>query len=161
MTAVSNSSPLILFSRIRRLDLIQGLFEEVLVPPAVWREVVTAGTNRPGAREVQHANWIHQRSLPDEEMLRQLSVLDPGEAEAIALAAAQDPRTAVLLDDDRARRIARELGLVVIGSGGLLVLAKNRGFLTSIRPHIVDLRSAGLFLSEAVIRRLLELAGER
>lgn len=161
MTAVSNSSPLILYSSIGQLELIERLFSDILVPPAVWREVVTDGSGRVGARELQQASWIRRQPLPDLEMPRALSALHSGEREAIALASSLRPGIPIILDDRRARRLARDVGLVVIGSGGILVLAKRAGLITSIRPALFDLMSAGLFLSEAAVRELLEVAGER
>lgn len=58
MPAVSNSSPLILFSRIHRLALLRALFDTILVPPAVQWEVIDQGAQRPGAVEVATAEWV-------------------------------------------------------------------------------------------------------
>lgn len=161
MTAVSNSSPLILYASIGQLELIERLFTEVLITPAVWQEVVKDGRGRVGACEVQQASWIHQQPLPRPEMPRVLAALDPGEREAIALATSLPLGTPILLDDRRARRKARDVGLLVIGSGGILGLAKRSGLIDSVRPTLFDLISAGLFLNEAAVRELLEVAGER
>jgi predicted nucleic acid-binding protein len=134
MTAVSNSSPLILYSSIGQLELFKRLFTDVLVPPAVWHEVVTDGSGRAGARELQQASWIRRQPLPNLEMPRALSVLHSGEREAIALASSLRPGVGVpiILDDRRARQLARDVGLVVVGSGGILGLAKKAGLITSI-----------------------------
>jgi predicted nucleic acid-binding protein len=161
MTAVSNSSPLILYSRIGQLELIESLFTDVLVPPAVWQEVVIDGRGMVGARELQQASWIRRQPLPNLEVPRALSTLHPGEREAIALASSLRPGTPIILDDRRARRLAQDVGLVVIGSGGILGLAKRAGLITSVRPTLFELVSAGLFLSDAAVRELLEVAGER
>ncbi len=61
MPAVSNSSPLILYAAIGRLELLRETYDEIAVPPAVWREVVAAGTGRAGASEVAQSSWIRQR----------------------------------------------------------------------------------------------------
>ena len=53
MPAVSDSSPLILYARIGRLDLLADTYGEIAVPPAVWAEVVTEGANRSGESELQ------------------------------------------------------------------------------------------------------------
>ena len=160
MAAVSNSSPLILLAHIGRLDLLQALFTEVLVPPAVWREVVSDSVGRIGTLEVWQAGWIRQRSLPRQGTPNSRAILHPGEAEAIALAVSMQPAVAILLDDRRARRIARDIGLNVIGSGGALVLAKDAGLISSVRPILSDLYAAGLFLSERTISELLTRANE-
>jgi len=52
-TAVSNSSPLIHLAAIGGSGLLREFFNEILVPPAVWREVVDEGRGRPGAAEVE------------------------------------------------------------------------------------------------------------
>lgn len=161
MTAISDSSPLILYASIGHLELLERLFTEVLIPPAVWQEVVNDGSGRIGAREVLQAAWIRQRPLPTQGVPLTLAALDPGEREAIALASSLQLAIPILVDDRRARRMARDIGLVVIGSGGILGLAKKAGLITSVRPILFDLISVGLFLSEAAVRELLEVAGER
>ena len=160
MAAVSNNSPLILFAAIGRLDLFLGLFNEVLIPPAVWREVVTSGTGIFGTDDVQRAGWILQRTLPNREVPHWLATLHPGEAEAIALASSLGPAIPLLLDDRRARRVALQAGLDVIGCGGALVLAKKDGHIPSVRPILSDLIAAGLYLGEAARREILDFAGE-
>ena len=160
MAAISNSSPLILYAQIGRLELLHSLFDEVFVPPAVWREVVTASHDRVGAIEVRQAGWIVHVPLPDPGLPPLLANLDPGEAEAIALASSFRPEVQILLDDRRARRVARNLGLKVVGSAGVLGLAKDVGLISAVRPVLFDLRSAGLFLSEGTVRELLRISGE-
>lgn len=160
MAAVSNSSPLILLAYIDRFDLLRLLFDEIYIPPAVWQEVVVDGADRPGSREVVDAPWIHLRPAPAVAVPAWLLGLDAGETEAIMLAAALDPRIAVLLDDQEARRTAHAVGMTVIRSAGILVRAKNRGIIRSIRPLLGELRSAGLYLSNAAVHELLDFAGE-
>ena len=161
MTAVSNSSLLILYARIGRLELLRALFDEIVIPPAVWREVVTAATGRIGEREVKQSEWIRQRPLPTEIIPPWFANLDLGEAEALALASSMDGVAPILLDDERARRVARDAGLFVIGSAGILGRAKEVGLIPSIRPPLADLQAAGLYLGDGPLRRLLELAGEQ
>jgi uncharacterized protein len=161
LTAVSNSSPLILFARIGRLDLVRSLFGEILVPPAVWDEVVTMAAGRAGEREVRAADWIRRRQLPGSTIAKQFAGLDPGEAEALTLVASLDVDTPILLDDQQARRVARASGLYVIGSGGILGRAKEAGHIPAVSPSLSDLRAAGLFLSERAVRELLDSADER
>ena len=160
MAAVSDSSPLISFSAIGRLELLRELFTELFVPPAVWREVVTDSGDKIGARDVLQARWIVQRPLPQQRLSRSIAALDPGEAEAIALASSMQPRMEILLDDYRARQVARTLGLSVVGSGGALLLAKDAGLIAAVQPMLFDLRAAGLYLGDRALRELLTLAGE-
>jgi uncharacterized protein len=158
---VSNTSPLILYARIGRLELLQQLFDDVLVPPAVYQEVVLQGAGRPGAASVSNAVWIQRQALSDYRVVQALMVeLDRGEAEAITLAMELGGQTAILLDDQKGRRLADARGVEVIGSGGVLVRAKRRGLLPSVRPVLDELRAAGLRLSETAYREILAPAGE-
>ncbi len=87
MSAISDSSALILYSAIDRLDLLHDLYGEVVVPPAVWDEVVVQGAGRLGAADVATSRWIRRRPLPVSASTRaRFPSLDRGEAEVIVLA---------------------------------------------------------------------------
>ena len=161
MPVISNSSPLILFSRIGRLELLRELFGQVLVPLAVDREVVRAGSGRPGESEVRSASWLLRHPVSaDAVVAHSLVHLDDGEAEAIALALDLAEDCLLLLDDKPARREALGRRLVVVGSAGILVLAKRRGLIESVRVPLDELRAAGLRISLSVYLQVLKEAGE-
>src|SRR3712207_6178213 len=140
MPVVSNSSPLILFARIDRLDLLHEVFGEILVPEAVWHEVVAQGAGRSGEAAITGAPWISRRPASGNADLPH--ALGAGEAEAIGLALTLG--LPVLLDDRHGRRVARAHGLLVYGSGGVLILARDAGLLSIVRPTLDELRAAGL-----------------
>lgn len=122
-TFVSNSSQLISFERLNRLDLLQALTETLLIPTAVRHEVF--GTKPSPA-------WISER--PITQAIAQIAFsprLGQGEREAIVLALELGDCT-LLLDDLAARRTAEAMGLSVVGTIGLLVLAKKRGLLPAL-----------------------------
>jgi len=160
MPAVSNSSPLILFSRVDRLSLLQEVFGELLIPPAVWLEVVSAGPGKGGSIEVRQAAWIRLSRLADDARWDVPGGLDPGEAEVIALASSLNPQIPVIIDDRSARRLANRVGLQVIGSASVLVLAKRTGHLPEVRRTLRQLIEAGLYLNSSVYQEVLALAGE-
>jgi hypothetical protein len=86
--------------------------------------------------------------------------LDAGESAAIALAL-EIRADAILLDERRGHDAAVEMGLVVIGLLGVLIRAKQTGFLMAVAPEIEALRrEAGFWISEAVRLRVLNLTGE-
>ena len=88
-----------------------------------------------------------------------LTDLDLGEAEVIALAQEQDADL-VIMDERFARRHARRLGLRLTGTLGVLLRAKERGFVSKIEPLIAELQHGGIRLSDAVVEEVLRLAGE-
>jgi predicted nucleic acid-binding protein len=161
MSAISDSSPLILYSAAGRLNLLQAVYREIVVPPAVWREVVVEGAGRAGAHEIEAARWIVRSELPvPRDQRLSLQPLDPGEAEAIALAFSAPRTVPVLPNDLRAREVAEGIGLRVTGSVGVLLLAKRVGIIPLVRPLLDELRRAGLYISDAAINRTQTLAGE-
>ena len=100
---VTDSTCLIGLERIGHLDILPALFEPILVPPEVQHEF---GTPLP---------WLTVETPIDQALVAALKILlDSGEAEAIALAHEQGRR--IILDDRRARSVARSLGVTIIGT---------------------------------------------
>ena len=162
MKVVSNTSVLIGLSTIGQLCLLRAVFPEgVLIPDAVWREVVVEGEGRAGAHDVSTATWISVQRVRMEAMVTLLrSELDAGEAEAIALAQEVEADV-VLLDERDARRAAMRLGLKVLGTVGLLIEAKRSGRLSSVREQLDALQNRAKFrLSRRLYERALRESGE-
>ncbi|HEX4959430.1 MAG TPA: DUF3368 domain-containing protein [Thermoanaerobaculia bacterium] len=161
MIVVSDASPLISLGAVGRIELLRQLFGEVSIPLAVLEEITAAGLERPGAAEVQAADWIVSRALGSDFLPRALEgELDRGEAEAIALAV-ELRADLVLIDERRGRRVASRFDLKVLGVLGILLDAKRKGLLTQVEPVLEDLHTrAGFRVSPALYRRALEEAGE-
>ncbi len=159
-TVVSDSGPLIHLSQIGRLYLLKEFFGEVLIPPAVYREVVIEGRGRPGSREVKEAQWIRVVEIRDKRLKNILQlVLDEGESEAIVLALETNANL-VLLDDREARIQAKKLRLHVAGTLGILLRAKRLGLVESLREELNKLKDAGFRISKNLEEELLKIARE-
>jgi hypothetical protein len=152
VAVVSNSSPLIALAGIQRLDLLPAIFESVLIPPAVAREISPSIPVLPTWLRIQAPNV-----LPPASSLRRR--LGEGEREALALALELRAEW-IILDDLPARRSAQATGLNVIGTLGTLLTAKRTGLLTSIRPELDGLRATSFFLSPQLYSDLLRAARE-
>ncbi len=149
MRVVSNTSPLIGLSNIGKLKILHDVFGEVVVPPAVGREF---GEELPG--------WITVKAPKNRPLVQALlESLGDGESEAIALAIELNADF-LILDDLKARKIARKLGLRVIGTAGLLLLAKKRGVIKEVKPLLMELVEKGFRISNEVIEIILQSAGE-
>lgn len=83
-----------------------------------------------------------------------------GIGEVAAIALALELASPVLMDDKLARAFAQRAGLTVIGTGGILLAAKATRLIPSVRPSLAELSSAGYYLSDDLVKRILELAGE-
>ena len=162
MKIVSNSSVLIALGAIGQLELIPQRFPGgILIPDAVWNEVVETGRGLSGSEEVEAASWITKRSIADRHLFLLLSAeLDYGESEAIALCA-EENADMILLDEKAARQKARRMGLTVLGTVGILIWAKRNGHTDSLREQLEKLMTKGNFrLSRAVCDQALQSVGE-
>ena len=161
MSIVSNASPLINLARINKLDLLRDLYQHVIVPEAVWTEVVIEGMGQPGAEEVKGAAWIKKQVVSNPSLVQALKLeLDEGEAEAIALGL--ELKAEFLLMDERlGRESARHLGLRCIGLVGILIESKHKGLIQNVKPCVDALRDlAGFRLSGDLYLRVLQDEGE-
>ena len=153
MPVVSNSSPLIALVRIQRLDLVPAILGSVLIPPAVAREI------RPSIPDLP--DWLRLRPpSTSPSLLGSRGRLGDGEWEAIALAI-EIRASAIVVDDRPARVLARQAGLNVIGTLGLLLEAKSAGAIETIRPEIDKFLQTSFFLSRQLYDELLRMAGEQ
>ena len=159
---VSDTSPLRALAHLGRLDLLAGLLGEVIVPTAVAAELVGPDPSAPhlDAASVPGLRVAAAGDLARVDELLHVHGLDPGEAEAIALA--QEMKADLLLIDERkAEAVARHAGLETLGVLGLLLQAKRAGLVVGVGP-LVDELSAGLnfFISPSLREKVLRLAGE-
>lgn len=161
MIVVSNTSPIINLAQINGLDLLPRLYGKIIVPSAVYREIVIAGAGRAGSDEVQTANWIEVRQVADSTLLRELRMLvDQGEAEAISLSV-EIGADLLLIDETRGRQQAVNASLQHIGLLGVLRDAKSQGLLPNIKPKLDALYSkAGFWMSKELYDSVLRAAGE-
>jgi predicted nucleic acid-binding protein len=134
MLIISDTSPLTALLLVGRGDLLISLFDRVVIPPAVERELLCAHAALPEWLEVTAPQCIPPSILEGS--------LDAGETEAIALALELHPDT-LLMDERLGRRLAQRHGLPVTGLLGLLVLAKNRGLIRDAVPVIRELQDKG------------------
>jgi predicted nucleic acid-binding protein len=146
-SVVADTTCLIALERIDRLDLLERSFSSVIIPPEVAREFGTA------------LDWLEIRSPSNHRVLASLRLqVDEGEAAAIALA--HELKVRIILDDGAGRSAARQFGLSVMGTIGLLLMAKRRGLVPSVRPIIDDLKRHGFYMTEDLKQEALRLAGE-
>ena len=144
---VTDSTCLIGLERIGHLDILPALFGPILIPPEVQREF---GTLLP---------WLTVETPADQALVAALKLLvDDGEAEAIALAHARGWR--MILDDRRARSVARSLEITIIGTVGMLVRAKRLGIITSLRALLSELEIQEFYISEGLKAEALRLVNE-
>lgn len=155
---VINASPLITLFRSGQADLLPRLFKRIVVPESVWQEVVLDGWEDTAARELSQQPWPVREHVVSSPRVAAWE-LGAGETAVLSHALANPPLR-VVIDDMDARRCATTLGIPILGTGGLMVLAKWRGLLTSVSEGIEKLRHSGLWLADDIVRVLKTQAGE-
>ena len=156
---VSDAGPIIIFARIRRLSLLQQVTGSLTIPDAVYDEIVVKKGGMPGAAEVASAGWIQRAAVADRATPDRLPPsLHLGEREAIALA--KERGAQLLIDEIRARRVATDQKIAVIGTLRILSEAKRLGLISTVRPIVAQMQSRGYRFDRVLIRRFLERIGE-
>ncbi len=125
---VVNSSPLIVLFSSGQEALLGQLWHEVLVPGAVWREVLAGGPQDTAAQQLPTISWARQVEISDIAPVIAAWDLGLGESEVLTFALTH-PGYRAMVDDAGARRCARTFGIPILGTGGALILAKRRGLI--------------------------------
>jgi predicted nucleic acid-binding protein len=154
LKVTSNSSSIIAFSNLGKLRILKDLFGTIVIPRAVEDEVCAG-------RRVRLEEWIEVQDIKDHGLYKMLrSGLDHGESEAIVLYFETNMEL-LLLDDGEARKVAESFEMRIMGTGGVLLLAKRKGLISAVKDELEILEKEGAFrLSEAVKERLLKEAKE-
>ena len=156
-TVVINASPLISLFRSGQAELLPQLFKRIVVPEAVWLEVAHEQQDA-AAIGLKSKTWpIRQKVVISQRV--QAWNLGNGETDVLSYALACPPVRAVI-DDRDARRCAKSLDIPMLGTGGILLLAKRRGLLMSVGEGLNKLHDAGLWLSEDLVKLIKTQAGE-
>lgn len=157
MLVVADTSALLAFAASEGLPLLNELFTDVRVPTAVYEECAIPG--KPFAGQLREYLESKVVEVHLEEFIIAGAGLGTGELEAMALYKKLHADR-LLLDDSRARRVASFNHMAVIGSLGVLLLAKSRGLIPALKPRLESIRGAGIYLGDALVDEALRIAGE-
>lgn len=157
---IADAGPLIVLSRVGKLDLMRQVFGRVCITDAV-RDEILAGGVFPGQAEIEAAlaHWIDVVAVDIGSWEPANPDLGVGEVSSLYLAL-NTPGSLLILDDAAARREADWLGLSYVGLIGVVLEAKRQGYIEEARPLLQSLRQAGYFLSERLLDKALASVGE-
>ena len=160
MIVISDTSVITNLVAIHHLCLLQQFYDLILIPEAVYRELADIDPPVPGSVEVQTLDCLEVLSLRDRTIADQLQnqfQLDPGESEAIALAL-EINADLLLIDERRGRAEATRLGLRLTGLLGMLVEAKQRSLIPSVKPLMDALIDTSEFrVSQPLYEQILQM----
>lgn len=159
---IADAGPLIGLAKIGHLELLRYLYKTVLIPPAVHAELKPE-SGYEGSDYLKSAldkGWLKVSERPADELLASLQqILDPGEAEAIALTQLNEG-SSLIIDERLGRNVAAQRKIKIMGTGAVLLAAKQRQHIENVREPLRALVDVGYRLSPKLIERLLLMAGE-
>jgi predicted nucleic acid-binding protein len=160
MTVVSNTTPILSLYKIKQLHLLHDLFGQIFVPTAIYNEITVLGKGKLGHEVLTATTYIHVREIKNTLAIRLLrSQLDYGEAEAIVLAQEMGADI-ILLDEKKARKIALANSQRVIGTLGVLQLAKDKGLIANMKMYLDELITSGIWIDKQLYQLVLSKNNE-
>lgn len=146
---ISDASCFILLEKIDALELLAKTYGKITTTPLVAAEITFS-----------LPEWVEIVSPTNKSIVEDLKrTIDPGEASAIALALEVADAT-IILDDLKARKIAKRLGLDVTGTIGVLLKSKRDGVIPELRTYLLKIRQTSFRLSKQIEDEAFMLAGE-
>ncbi len=158
---VADASPLIAFARIDHLEILAKTLGSIVVPQSVVDECM-GDQSKPGAARIQKSiqiNLVSVHNDPTTDQFIQLKTfLGSGESAAITLALKLN--AGLLVDEKLARNAAAQLNIKIIGTAGVLLLAKRKKLIPKVLPLINQLKKSGYYLSQSLINEITKMARE-
>jgi len=159
MKAVINATPLISLAIIDKLSLLDELFDEIYIPKTVFKEATIKWKRKADVIE----GWGNHRTLGTTDVRAKASlelILDEGEAEVIVLAQ-EIKADLVIIDEDKARKIAKLNNLKYTGTIGVLLDAKREGKIFQLKPFLDRLIAEEIYISDYLYNNAMVLSNER
>lgn len=164
MIVVSDTTPLISLLKIDRIDLLEELFGQVLIPRAVFDELTTDVRFKFEADQIRRKQFIKVKAVKNPEsasVLKRATGLDQGESEAIILTDEQNADV-LLMDEAKGRAVSFQMGFRIMGTIGILMAAYEENELTAdeVRKCVEGLQRAGRHISQKHYQMLLDRLSE-
>lgn len=148
-TIISDTSCFIILSKIEELDLLQKLYGQIITTSDIAEEF---GEKLPDWVIIEKVTYKYSQQILEMQ-------IDKGESSAIALALEIQDCT-LILDDFKARKIAKNLGLTFTGTIGIIIKAKLNGIIPSIKPYLQKIKDTNFRITPEIELQALKEAKE-
>jgi predicted nucleic acid-binding protein len=155
---VSNTTPILSLLKIEKLNLLRDLYGAVYVPYSVFLEIET-GKDKEFYTNLKTVDWIKIEKIHSTIARDLLFDLDDGEAETLVLAQ-EINADLVIIDEKCGRRYAKQMGIGLTGTIGVLLKAKNNNLINTVAPLLNELSQKDVWLNRSLIYQALKLANE-
>ena len=160
MIVISDTTPIISLLKINHLELLNCLFGDVQIQEVVYEELTSNVKFQKEAEKILSEKYIKRVVVEDKKsvtLLRRATGLDAGESEAIILSD-KIKADLLLMDELKGRQVAKQMGLNIMGTVGILITAFDEELLSveEIEQCIDVLQSNGRHISEKLYEQLME-----
>ena len=146
---ITDASCFITLDKLDGMYLLNALYKEVITTPEIAAEY-----------RKRLPDWVDVKAVLNRDLLYNYSeIVDIGEASAMALAS-EIHTDLLIIDDAAARRFAKNLGLNITGTVGVILSAKLNGIIPFVEPFITKLQQTNFRISDWLIAQILTEAGE-
>ncbi len=161
MKVVADSSPIISCARAGKLHLVKGVYSRIIIPPAVYREIVIDGFGKPGGSELKDSIsvWVEIKEPGYKSLIAVLN-RDLGEGESEAIALAKELDAYLLIDEIRAINEAKRLEINVLSTLIMLLEAKKLSLVSSVKSELNEPIATGFRCSNALHEKILTISHE-
>lgn len=163
MLVVSNTTPVISLLKINMLELMETMFSRIIIPQAVYNELIAHHSLHDEADKIIKCKFIKIERVENEfavKLLQKQLNLGLGESESILLADTLKANL-LIIDERKGRNIAKDMGLQITGTLGILLEAKNQKYIGKIEPLLNQLMESNIRIGEKLYDEILILAGEK
>ncbi|MFC1851228.1 DUF3368 domain-containing protein [candidate division CSSED10-310 bacterium] len=158
MIVIANTTPFISLAAIGKLDLLEKIYQSIIIPEAVFDEIQVGGNIT--VPNLSSFNWINIAPNISDAEHRMLYQLDFAEKQVILHAMKMNAHL-VIIDERLARNIAEYIGFKVKGSLGILAEAKKKNLIPHFYPCAIEMKQKGIRFSEKLINEIARTLGEK
>lgn len=153
---VADTGALISLGLVGQIDLIEKVFGDFYIAGAVWEELQAYENPEFGEHLLSQ---LKKRVIRIQSRNYLSVVMDYGESESVILYE-ELHADYLLIDDNKARFIAESFDINCIGSIGLLVKAKQKGLINSLKPVFEKWLDHERYFSKKLLNKILLQTGE-
>ena len=156
---IVNSTPLIALCHVNQLVVLKQLYGEIIIPKAVYDEISVKEDSICKKTVDESLDWIHVQEIQNHVAKAMFkSQLHEGEVEVMILAMEQQADV-VIIDDQNAKKYAKYLKLPVTGTLGVLMKAKQNGYIFELKPILDRMIQNGIYIKESLVEICLKQVG--
>lgn len=158
MIVISDTTPIISLLKAEQLEVLEALFGEVFIPEAVYEELTGNQKFQLEAEKVKKCPFIKVKQVEDIKsvnIFQRVIGLDAGESESIVMAE-EKQADLLLIDEKKARHVAKQMGLAITGTIGVLIQAYDEGLLSesAIETCLAVMKKCGIRISDGLFETM-------